>query len=154
MALLICPDCGGKVSEYAEFCPHCSCPILNIKGAAPQVARQFDRKNKGTPIIKLPPVEKDTENAYDQCDEDIKWRTRFERLNQCDYYDAFCEREYDDFSFGKLGNEGIDDSQQSGYHYIFPEFKNIEDGDVFRYFPNILDELAYDKWMISGNDFD
>ena len=34
MALLICPDCGGKVSEHAEFCPHCGCPILNIKDAA------------------------------------------------------------------------------------------------------------------------
>lgn len=27
MSILICPDCGGKVSEHATACPHCGCPI-------------------------------------------------------------------------------------------------------------------------------
>ena len=31
MALLICPDCSGKVSEHAKACPHCGCPISYIK---------------------------------------------------------------------------------------------------------------------------
>ena len=26
MALLICVECGGKVSSYASACPHCGCP--------------------------------------------------------------------------------------------------------------------------------
>ena len=26
MALLVCSECGGKVSDKAEFCPHCGCP--------------------------------------------------------------------------------------------------------------------------------
>lgn len=34
MALLVCPDCNGKVSERAEFCPHCGCPIALILEAA------------------------------------------------------------------------------------------------------------------------
>ena len=28
--LLICPDCGGKVSRRAPACPHCGCPISII----------------------------------------------------------------------------------------------------------------------------
>lgn len=27
MALMECPECGGKVSDKASFCPHCGCPI-------------------------------------------------------------------------------------------------------------------------------
>ena len=27
MAILECPECEGKVSSYAEKCPHCGCPI-------------------------------------------------------------------------------------------------------------------------------
>ena len=30
LALLICPDCGGKVSNRAECCPHCGCPASYI----------------------------------------------------------------------------------------------------------------------------
>ena len=30
--LLICPDCGGKVSRRAEVCPHCGCPVQVILG--------------------------------------------------------------------------------------------------------------------------
>lgn len=27
MALLKCTECGGQVSEYADTCPHCGCPV-------------------------------------------------------------------------------------------------------------------------------
>lgn len=33
MALLVCPECSGKVSEYAEFCPHCGCLSSIIKNS-------------------------------------------------------------------------------------------------------------------------
>ena len=26
MALIQCPECGGKLSDKADFCPHCGCP--------------------------------------------------------------------------------------------------------------------------------
>ena len=29
MALIVCPECGGKVSDKASACPHCGYPILN-----------------------------------------------------------------------------------------------------------------------------
>lgn len=50
MALLVCPDCGGKVSEHAEFCPHCGCPIFKIKDATNAKMSSFtleDRANAG-----------------------------------------------------------------------------------------------------------
>ena len=25
--LIICPECGGKVSDKASSCPHCGCPM-------------------------------------------------------------------------------------------------------------------------------
>lgn len=33
MALLNCPDCGGKVSSEASRCPHCGCPSTRVLGA-------------------------------------------------------------------------------------------------------------------------
>lgn len=30
MALIICPECKAKISEYAESCPHCGCPMKVI----------------------------------------------------------------------------------------------------------------------------
>jgi len=27
MALINCPECGGKISEFAEVCPHCGFPM-------------------------------------------------------------------------------------------------------------------------------
>lgn len=30
MAILSCPECGGKVSDKAECCPHCGCPAQLI----------------------------------------------------------------------------------------------------------------------------
>lgn len=30
MALLVCTECSGKVSDKAEFCPHCGCLIKEI----------------------------------------------------------------------------------------------------------------------------
>lgn len=31
MALIICPECGGKVSDSASSCPHCGYSLANIK---------------------------------------------------------------------------------------------------------------------------
>lgn len=31
MALITCKQCGGKVSDRAEKCPHCGCPIGGVK---------------------------------------------------------------------------------------------------------------------------
>ena len=31
MALIECCECGHKVSEYAEFCLNCGCPVSIIK---------------------------------------------------------------------------------------------------------------------------
>ncbi len=30
MALIVCPECKAKISEYAESCPHCGCPMKVI----------------------------------------------------------------------------------------------------------------------------
>ncbi len=31
MALLKCPECGKEVSEYADACPNCGCPMSKIQ---------------------------------------------------------------------------------------------------------------------------
>lgn len=33
MSLLVCPDCGHNVSDRAETCPGCGCPVSKIKTA-------------------------------------------------------------------------------------------------------------------------
>lgn len=49
MALLVCPECDGKVSEYASACPHCGCPVSIIKHLITQQSKEFthdDSKDK------------------------------------------------------------------------------------------------------------
>lgn len=35
MALIKCKECGAMISDKAEFCPHCGCPIKEMNEAAP-----------------------------------------------------------------------------------------------------------------------
>lgn len=41
MALIICPECGGKVSEHAECCIHCGFPLKKIN----QISLKCDKEN-------------------------------------------------------------------------------------------------------------
>ena len=44
MALIMCPECGGKVSEFAEACPHCGCPMAQIKDILTQQESEQERE--------------------------------------------------------------------------------------------------------------
>jgi len=47
MALIKCPDCGTEVSDKAEKCPKCHCPIANTgKEEKPQVVELTSKKLK------------------------------------------------------------------------------------------------------------
>lgn len=37
MALIRCPECEGKVSDKAQACPHCGCPITSQEPARPHI---------------------------------------------------------------------------------------------------------------------
>lgn len=39
MALLICPECEGKVSDQAEMCPHCGFPIKEKEVSNPKMTK-------------------------------------------------------------------------------------------------------------------
>ena len=60
MALIKCPDCGKMFSEFAKYCPKCSCPIEDAKNA-----------NKPTNPLQLQDVEcKAQEDTFPK--EDVK----------------------------------------------------------------------------------
>ena len=37
MALMICPECGGQVSDKAHACPHCGYPIEELMAKGPAI---------------------------------------------------------------------------------------------------------------------
>ena len=37
MALMICPECGGQVSDKAHACPHCGYPIEELMKKGPEI---------------------------------------------------------------------------------------------------------------------
>lgn len=45
MALIKCPECGKKISDMAESCPHCGMPTSEIKAAATISTNQPKKKN-------------------------------------------------------------------------------------------------------------
>lgn len=40
MALINCPECGNNVSEYAESCPKCGCPMSVIKSKTIEIQHE------------------------------------------------------------------------------------------------------------------
>lgn len=41
MSLIVCPECQSKISEYAEWCPHCGCPKTIIEHL---IAEQLEKE--------------------------------------------------------------------------------------------------------------
>ena len=37
MALMICPECGGQVSDTEHACPHCGYPIEELMKKGPEI---------------------------------------------------------------------------------------------------------------------
>ncbi len=47
MALIECPECGGKVSDQATTCPHCGYPIMDKQKAVDEIGKYIlDYKNE------------------------------------------------------------------------------------------------------------
>lgn len=44
MALIKCIECGNNVSEYAESCPKCGCPMSVIKNKT--IKENFEKENQ------------------------------------------------------------------------------------------------------------
>ena len=62
MALLICPDCGHKVSSRAAACPECGCPVKYMTEPFPsaepaQPARAVPPAEPAQPVQAVPPAE-------------------------------------------------------------------------------------------------
>lgn len=58
MSLLKCPECGDQVSEYADKCQKCGCPIEIIKRKQPKIEGHIYTKINGleydvTKVVKL-----------------------------------------------------------------------------------------------------
>ena len=51
MALLKCVECGVKVSSYAEYCPHCGCPIRIILDKLSQETLEIIHETMGRGTI-------------------------------------------------------------------------------------------------------
>lgn len=49
MALINCPKCGGKVSEYAKRCPHCGCEDIKVNTEERSVSEAEEDKELPTP---------------------------------------------------------------------------------------------------------
>lgn len=53
MALIICPECGGKISDQAENCIHCGYPLQNRKTEEKSNKNICIYKNKQYDLTKL-----------------------------------------------------------------------------------------------------
>ena len=49
MALIKCPECGKDVSDRAESCPNCGCPVESPSGTVKIMLPVFDRQSTFTP---------------------------------------------------------------------------------------------------------
>ena len=67
MALIICPLCGGQLSDKAKKCPHCSAPINMILPLL-ETQSPVDNSNNEDSINKR--VEYDTEPELTPSDDD------------------------------------------------------------------------------------
>ena len=55
MAIIICPECGKEISEYARFCMGCGCPMETIKDIS-ENKNEIVENEKTEPQTELPSV--------------------------------------------------------------------------------------------------
>ena len=53
MALIKCTECGTEVSDKADKCPKCACPISTVNNKKTQVIEQTDKKLKMQMLISV-----------------------------------------------------------------------------------------------------
>lgn len=53
MAIIVCPECGGKVSDKATACIHCGYPLSDIKGVNTSPITPSQNKNTGIYSIQI-----------------------------------------------------------------------------------------------------
>ncbi len=61
MALIKCPECGKQMSDKAEACPHCGCPV-EPKRFCPECGKQIEQNIKECPHCGYPFEEETSEN--------------------------------------------------------------------------------------------
>ena len=47
MALIMCPDCKREVSDKAEACPHCGCPLSDTPKRVHTTEDSFLTRSRG-----------------------------------------------------------------------------------------------------------
>lgn len=75
MSLVICPECGRRISSYASICPGCGFPLKlqfnkileNLSHDSDKEARKGVAKNPNCPVNLLEQLSRDS-------DEGVRWR--------------------------------------------------------------------------------
>ena len=52
MALMLCPECGGQVSDKAHTCPHCGYPIEELLAKTPAIPEVCLYEYKGQTYVR------------------------------------------------------------------------------------------------------
>lgn len=94
MALIDCPECGGKVSTKAENCPHCGYPIymdvlnqFEFKGKTYDISfiiKLLDKGDKSmaeVEIVDLIKKDLDSKNGADEIG--LAWEEIFAKYRKC-----------------------------------------------------------------------
>lgn len=53
MSLMICPECGKEVSDRAESCPNCGCPIIDNSVIASDTEESENRNDSLQGILSI-----------------------------------------------------------------------------------------------------
>jgi hypothetical protein len=89
MAIIICPECGKEISEYAPFCMGCGCPMETIKDLL-ENKNEIVENEKTEPQTELPPVPEISECKIEEMERGIAEAEReLERIKNR-MYPALC----------------------------------------------------------------
>ena len=88
MALINCPECGKEISDNANKCVNCGCPIIKYENIYAEKSKK--KKNSIVVICKW----KEKVVTYDMCEELFK--TMDQAKIRADYYYLFSSKTFDD----------------------------------------------------------
>lgn len=134
MSLIICSECGNKISDKAAACPHCGNPILSLPKCG--TIHFFWADKKGNSIRKTKIILDDVEEiGIIECNDCISAKVSFGRHKVCLYQGKHCLiKEYFD----------INDNNHEEF-YAFKERMGFTHAQLKRVFIDFSDRIIRKK---------
>lgn len=166
MGLIKCPDCGEMISEHAEHCIHCGCPMYEIKkslqGEEIDETGYLEDARKGDSIAQMKYAEclYHGENVDDDIDAALEWFTKSAKQGNSDALeylgiiyqagdDVEQDLEYAMKCYHFAADRGNEHAKSEWAYYQYVEVGKEDDSIIFDYANDSMRDYLKSKYVVA-----